>query len=142
MLLKRGFTLIEMLLVICILGILAALISGNFINSLKKGRDARRKADLGNIQRALEMYYEDNKTYAVDLTKTNLCLPSFEDCTKKAYMLNIPTDPSTKSSYDYSNIHDTDYKICANLENNKDSQCTIVGSDCQFCICSSNITCN
>ena len=43
---KKGFTLIELLIVIMILGVLAALITGNFFTSLKKGRDAKRKADL------------------------------------------------------------------------------------------------
>jgi len=60
---KKGFTLIELLVVIIVLGVLAALISGNFFTSLKKGRDAKRKADLEQIQRALEMYYEDKKAY-------------------------------------------------------------------------------
>ena len=53
---KKGFTLIELLLVIIILGVLSALITGNFFTSLKKGRDAKRKADLEQTQRALEMY--------------------------------------------------------------------------------------
>ncbi|PIP15252.1 hypothetical protein COX47_00635, partial [Candidatus Roizmanbacteria bacterium CG23_combo_of_CG06-09_8_20_14_all_35_49] len=56
---RKAFTLIELLLVIIILGVLATLIIGNFFTSLKKGRDARRKGDLEQIQRALEMYYED-----------------------------------------------------------------------------------
>jgi len=60
---KKGFTLIELLLVIIILGFLTSLIAGNFFTSLKKGRDARRKGDLEQIQRALEMYYEDNRAY-------------------------------------------------------------------------------
>ena len=65
---RKAFTLIELLIVIIILGVLAALITGNFFTSLKKGRDAKRKADLEQVSRALEMYYEDKKAYPDSLT--------------------------------------------------------------------------
>ncbi len=60
---RKGFTLLELVIVIVLLGILSALISGNFITSLKKGRDSRRITDLEQIQKSLEMYYEDQKAY-------------------------------------------------------------------------------
>lgn len=118
---KNGFTLIELLIVIAILAILAALISGNFITSLKKGRDAKRKADLEQIQRAWEMYYEDKKTYPTfvfpfggELCETSFCLAA-----EKIYMQKVPNDPISGKSYEYISVSGSDYKIFACLENNQ-----------------------
>lgn len=118
---KSGFTLIELLVVIMILGILAALISGNFFTSLKKGRDAKRKADLEQTQRALEMYYEDKKTYPTftfpfggKLCETSSCASS-----EKVYMQKVPNDPISGKTYQYLSSTGTDYKLFACLENNQ-----------------------
>ncbi len=113
---KKGFTLIELLLVIIILGVLSALISGNFFTSLKKGRDAKRKADLEQTQRALEMYYEDKKAYPLtaDLTfGTSLSDPVSE----KIYMQKVPNDPISGKSYQYLSADGTSYKLFGCLEN-------------------------
>lgn len=113
---RKAFTLIELLVVIIILGILAALITGNFFTSLKKGRDAKRKADLEQIQRALEMYYEDKKAYP--LTDEFIFGASLSDpVSAKVYMQNIPNDPSGKT-YEYVSLDGTDYRLFACLENN------------------------
>jgi type II secretion system protein G len=113
---KRGFTLIELMIIIVIMGVLAALISGNFITSLKKGRDARRKADLEEIQRALEMYYEDNRAYPLTagLVFGNALTNQAEN---KTYMVKVPKDPSGRS-YQYISADGTSYKLFACLENN------------------------
>lgn len=112
---KKGFTLIELLIVIMILGVLAALITGTFFTSLKKGRDARRKGDLEQIQRALEMYYEDKKTYPEDLTfGSALSDPD----SGKIYMQKVPDDPISGKDYEYLSTNGTDYKLFACLENN------------------------
>src|SRR5579863_9211047 len=60
-----GFTLIELLVVLAILGILAAAVVSylNPIAQLQKANDAKRKSDLETIQRALELYYQDNGSY-------------------------------------------------------------------------------
>ncbi len=60
---NRGFTLIELLVVIAIIGMIAVLGIGNFQTSLKRARDAQRKADLQQIRSALEMYRADNGVY-------------------------------------------------------------------------------
>lgn len=82
--LKIGFTLVELLIVVAILGVIGAIIAGTF-NSLGvqgKGQDARRKKDLVRIKVALEEYYNDNKCYpTADFVKTYLM--DLANCDKK-----------------------------------------------------------
>ncbi len=56
---QRGFTLIELLLVIAIIGILVSIVLANLNVARQKARDAQRVSDLGQIQLALEYYYDD-----------------------------------------------------------------------------------
>ncbi|MFA6081715.1 MAG: prepilin-type N-terminal cleavage/methylation domain-containing protein [Patescibacteria group bacterium] len=121
---KKGFTLMELLIVIMILGVLAALITGNFFTSLKKGRDAKRKGDLEQIQRALEMYYEDKKAYPSALVfESSLSDP----ISGKVYMQKVPNDPLSEKDYEYLSTDGSDYKIFACLEN-KLQQLTYISS--------------
>lgn len=60
---NKGFTLIEIIVVMVLLGILAGLITPNFISSLKRGRDSRRRQNLTNLKTVLRAYYNDNQSY-------------------------------------------------------------------------------
>lgn len=118
-----AFTLIELLIVIALMGALVGLISGNFFNSLKKGRDVRRKADLQNVQKALELYYEDKKTYPLTDQLNfgdSLCeIPS--DCTSgRIYMQKLPIDPSPSCQYAYVSEDGNNYYLYSSIENNQD----------------------
>ncbi len=60
---NRGFTLIEMLVVIAIIAILTGIIVTNMSGAKAKARDAKRISDLGNIQMALELYFDRCNLY-------------------------------------------------------------------------------
>ena len=63
--LKRsaGFTLIELLVVIAIIGILSSVVLASLNTARSKARDVRRRADLKQVQLALELYYDSNNSY-------------------------------------------------------------------------------
>ena len=116
-----GFTLIELLIVIAIIGILAAgiLTVLNPLTQLQKARDAGRKSDLSQIQRALEIYYNDNNSYPAALTFGAPWTP---------YMVNVPQDPSADRTYAYALIDANTYRMYVSLERggNDPQACTVI----------------
>lgn len=60
---ESGFTLVELLVVICIVAILTVIGMGAYGNILKNSRDAKRQTDLRLIQSALEKYHADQGYY-------------------------------------------------------------------------------
>ncbi len=59
----RGFTLIELLVVIAIISLLSATVMTNLNKARLRSRDIRRLADLRQVQKAVEFYYDDNGHY-------------------------------------------------------------------------------
>jgi len=59
----RAFTLIELLIVVAIIGVLAAIAVPNFLNAQLRAKIARAEADLKAVRTAFEMYRLDNNTY-------------------------------------------------------------------------------
>jgi len=57
---KHGFTLIEILIVVAIIGILATIGLVSFMTSLRRARDAKRISDIKAMQTAMEQYYSDH----------------------------------------------------------------------------------
>ncbi len=60
---KTSFTLIELLIVVAIIGILAAIAVPNFLNAQLRAKLARVKNDLVTLSKAHEMYFLDNNSY-------------------------------------------------------------------------------
>ena len=60
---ERGFTLIELIVVIAIVGILTTLAVANVASSIKRARDSERINSLKQLQTALELYYQDHGSY-------------------------------------------------------------------------------
>jgi type II secretion system protein G len=63
--LSRGFTLIELVVVISILAILSGVLVPRVTNHLKAARDARRLSDIKAVRSAVEQYYMDKGSYPV-----------------------------------------------------------------------------
>lgn len=94
---RRGFTLIELLVVIAIIGILSSVVLASLNTARKKGRDARRIADIKQLQLALELYYDAYGSYPATIgTSASSVLVT------PGYIASIPTDPSDNAAYAYS----------------------------------------
>ena len=65
---NKGFTLIELMIVIAIIGILAAIAIPQFSAYRRRSYNSSAKSDLRNIATAEEAYYVDNSTYSGDVT--------------------------------------------------------------------------
>lgn len=83
----RGFTLIELMVVIAIIGLLATIITTSLVSSRAKSRDAKRIADIKTLQLALETYYNDNSVFPLTLASL---VPN--------YLPNLPNDPNISSA--------------------------------------------
>lgn len=114
-----GFTLIEMLIVVAIIGILASAIMVGLGPAQQKGRDARRMSDLSQAQNALELYYTQNSQYPNNGNNTVMTfteLASLANNFTSVGVSNFPTQGPSKDDYCYQAISNSSYIIGTHLE--------------------------
>lgn len=95
---QRGFTLIEIMVVVIILGILAAIVAPNVIGRVGDAQIAAAKQDLRGIENALKFYRLDNFSYPTTeqglqalVTRPND--PNVKNWKSGGYLERLPKDP-------------------------------------------------
>jgi type IV pilus assembly protein PilE len=63
---QRGFTLIELMIVVAIIGILAAIALPSYNDYIRRGQIAEAFGQLADFRTKMEQYYQDNRNYGVD----------------------------------------------------------------------------
>lgn len=136
-----GFTLIELLVVISIIGLLSSVVLSALNSTRSKARDTQRIRDLGELRKALALYYDKNGEYpdsGVNEYSSALTSPGWNTAGNPLYALvtqgfisKLPVDPkntpsnnllqNTSADYSYyystGSVGKTTYDLVARLEN-------------------------
>ena len=84
---RRGFTLIELIVVLTLIGILVGLALPEYRNSVKRTKETTLKEDLFIFRKLIDQYYQDKGKYPLTLRAL----------VEEGYLRYIPQDPITKS---------------------------------------------
>lgn len=110
----RGFSLVELLVVITIIAILSVVAYTAIGGQTIKAKNSRRLQDTNTIQQALELYFVKHSSYPVDLADMG-----------KGIISKIPQDPVTKANYTYCR---TDQACQTEATGNQSAKAYILGA--------------
>jgi general secretion pathway protein G len=95
---ERGFTLIEIMVVVIIIGLLAAIVAPQVIGRVDDAQIEKARADIHNIESALNLYRLDNFAYpttelGIDALVNKPNDPSVRNWNPGGYLSKLPKDP-------------------------------------------------
>lgn len=141
----KGFTLVELLIVIAIVGILTAIMITNFSQTKAKSRDGKRISDIANIQLAIDLFFDRCNGFPTDtnngifngsnaITFPYQC-PGQATINLSNYISSIPKDPNGSGYLYVASGANVDYILRATLETSHsalsdDLDGTIYNVDC------------
>jgi general secretion pathway protein G len=85
---QKGFTLIELIVVVTIVGLLAGIAVVNVLNAQRKAAENVLRADLALMRKAIDDFYADKQRFP----------SSLQELVEARYMRKLPVDPITKSA--------------------------------------------
>ena len=94
---KKGYTLLELMIVVAIVGILVSIAVPSFQQAARTAREAALKQNLFTLRAVIDQYYADKGDYPLSL----------ETLVESQYLRGIPQDPFTKSSTTWEEIFET-----------------------------------
>ena len=127
---EKGFTLIELVIVMAIIATLTALATFNFSQARVRARDIQRKNELKAIQNALELYKNDKMPQEYPATADFTQSDTTNVLVTGGYMGKLPVDPKEKATdnswmdYTYNRTDTLTYTLQACLENTSDPDAT------------------
>ena len=117
---RKGFTLIEILVVVAIIAVLATVVIINLDKAQARSRDARREADMDSLAKLTKLYFMDKKSLPANVNTgstcvigdsygSNVCLGEIKD---NGYIDKFPKDPKAPTqNYSYANYAPDAYSV-------------------------------
>jgi general secretion pathway protein G len=127
---KKGFSLVELLVVITIIAILSVVAYTAMGGQTITARDSKRKSDLSTVQSALELYYVQYSRYPSTLATGEATVADGWKIPRK-YLSEIPKDPKSSDAVPLNYFYwtnDSEYILGATLENDSTPVPYVVGN--------------
>jgi general secretion pathway protein G len=99
---QRGFTLVELMVVVAIIALLAAIVIPNYVHARAQAAVSQSEANIKQIATSLELYYADQQSYPVG--QDQAVTPALFGGSGNAYLAATPTNALGRQSYRYSYV--------------------------------------
>jgi general secretion pathway protein G len=96
---ERGFTLVELMVVVAIIALLAAIVIPNYVHARAQAAVSQSEANIKQIATSLELYYADNQAYPAGAGAT--VAPALFGANSASYMTATPTNAVGHKPYSY-----------------------------------------